>query len=109
MTIIILYFTCMPGPNIAFGKSASQGPGTFMNMTADNAVNNETNDNGDPRICSHTTWGSTTSPAWWQVDFDDTYRLTGIRIYNRHMHGMYFYCMHHYVIFAVFLYHVSEN
>ena len=92
MTIIILFFTCMPGPNIAFGKSASQGPGTFVNMTADNAVNNETNDinNGDPRICSHTTWGSTTIPAWWQVDLDDTYRLTGIRIYNRQMHGKYF-------------------
>lgn len=89
MTSIINYFTCMPGPNIAFEKPASQGPGTYLTMAAGNAVNNKTNDIDQGNICSHTTNGSITNPAWWQVDLRDTYRLTGIRIYNRKMHGKY--------------------
>ena len=72
----------MLGPNIALNKSATQGPGTENSMTADKAVNNDTTNNNDGR-CTHTTKGTTSNPAWWQVDLGDTYRITGIKIYNR--------------------------
>jgi len=80
-----LYLTS--GPNIAFGKTATQGPGDFsIGMVAGNAVNNVTYDNNQG-TCAQTTLGTTNDPAWWQVDLADTYLITGIKIYNRQKHG----------------------
>jgi len=82
---LILYLTS--GPNIAFGKTATQGPGDFsIGMVAGNAVNNVTYDNNQG-TCAQTTLGTTNDPAWWQVDLGDTYLITGIKIYNRQKHG----------------------
>jgi len=78
----------MPGPNIAIGKPATQGPDTLASMVAGNAVNNDTYDT-DLGFCAHTTEGTTENPAWWQVDLEDTYRITGIKIFNRRRHGKY--------------------
>jgi len=73
------------GPNVARGKTATQGPGTYQNQSPYRAVDGETD--YSQIHCSHTTKGNTDNPAWWQVDLGDTYRITGIRIYNRDPRG----------------------
>jgi len=67
---------------VARGKTATQGPDTFANQTPDRAVDGHTDYNNDGN-CAHTTQGNNDYPAWWQVDLGDTYRVKGIRIYNR--------------------------
>ena len=74
------------GTNIALNKSATQGPGIYAGQTADKAVDGNTTNKNDGR-CAHTTEGNTTTRAWWQVDLGDTYRITGVKIYNRDKSG----------------------
>jgi len=38
-------------------------------------------------VCSHTTIGSVDDPAWWRVDLEESYRIVGIKIYNRERVG----------------------
>jgi len=81
---------CLTGPNIALGKNATQGPGNYDNVQlAERAVDGNLSTVNDGRTCTHTTKGTTTSPAWWQVDLEDAYRVTGIKIYNRNKSRMY--------------------
>ena len=82
---VVLNSTFTQGPNIAFGKTATQGPDTLLTMVAGNAVNNITLDE-DRGTCAHTTEKNTANPAWWQVDLGDAYRITGIKIFNRQRH-----------------------
>jgi len=76
------------GPNIAFAKPANQGPDTYsghsglLRMIAGNAVDGNTSNVNDGR-CSHTTQGNMSQPAWWQVDLNGVYRITGVKIFNR--------------------------
>jgi len=77
------------GPNIALGKDAEQGPGNYDSVqVVGQAVDGDLSTVNDGRACAHTTLGTTTSPAWWQVDLGDTYRITGIKIYNRNRSRM---------------------
>ena len=72
---------------MAFGKTATQGPDDYKDgMVAGNAVNNITLDE-NKATCAQTTLGTSDDPAWWQVDLEDTYHITGIKIYNRQKHG----------------------
>jgi len=80
---------CLTGPNIALGKDAEQGPGTIDVQIAIRAVDGNLSTVNDGRTCTHTTEGTTTYPAWWQVDLGDAYRITGIKIYNRYNSRMY--------------------
>jgi len=56
---------------------------------AANAVDGNLTMFADERTCAHTTEGTATAPAWWQVDLGDGYRITGIKIYNRQRNSMY--------------------
>ena len=62
---------------------AVQGPSTREAGSAVKAVDGDNSTTNDGRTCAHTTEGTKESPAWWQVDLGDTYRITGIRIINR--------------------------
>jgi len=71
----------LSGPNIALGKTATQGPGSLNPMQGPHlAVDGN---NVTVEVCSHTTQGTVQQPAWWQVDLGDAYRITGIKINNQ--------------------------
>jgi len=74
---------CYTGPNIALGKDTEQFPGAYLKGTSDNAVNGDTTNTLDVSKCAHTDWNSSITEAWWRVDLGDTYKITGIKIYNR--------------------------
>ena len=79
----------LTGPNIALGQNATQGPGTMGVQIAERAVDGNLSTVNDGRACTHTTQGTTTSPAWWQVDLGDAYRIIGTKIYDREKSRMY--------------------
>jgi len=83
----------LQGPNIALNKVTEQHPGDYDIGTSDKAVDGNT---GDPNsftilVCAHTDWNASTTEAWWRVDLGDTYRLTGIKIYNRDQARMFMF------------------
>ena len=80
--------TVLTGPNIALGKTATQGPYNYGNMTiAGLAVDGNLAVSNNGATCAHTTQGNTSYRAWWQVDLGDAYRITGIKIINRERHS----------------------
>jgi len=72
------------GPNIALHKPASQSPDTYLQGSASKAVDGNTSDNVAGNKCAHTAWGN---PALWTVDLEETFNLSGIKIYNRNKHS----------------------
>jgi len=74
------------GPNIALYKMASQGPGVWVNGTADKAVDGNPSREADQNMCAHTD-DAPSSQSWWTVDLGDAYRITGIKIRNRERKG----------------------
>ena len=65
-------------------KPASQFPDTYLKGSATKAVDGSTGDSVYRGMCAHTDWGN---PAWWRVDLEANYNLTGIQIYNRNKNG----------------------
>ena len=75
------------GPNMALGKFAMQGNGTYKTFTADKAIDNNTSNTASSGACAHTTHSS---HSWWKVNLGRPYLLTGIKIYNRERGGEFF-------------------
>jgi len=76
----------LTGPNIAFSKSTYQYPGVLGDGKSNKAVDGDTTHSGSVTCtdCAHTDLYNTgATETWWRVDLGDTYRLTGIKIYNR--------------------------
>jgi len=74
----------LTGPNIALYKMTEQYPGYIKRGTSYNAVNGNTTNSGLNNLCAQTDWNNTgATEAWWRVDLGDTFKLTGIKIYNR--------------------------
>jgi len=69
------------GQNVALGMPASQFPGTYGISYAEHAVDGHSV--VGEHSCAHTSAGSLDNPAWWMVDLEDSYKLLGIKIYNR--------------------------
>ena len=91
--VLFVYNRLLQGPNIALNKVTEQHPGVYATGTSDKAVDGKT---GKPMTytineCSHTDWNTSTPEAWWRVDLGDTYRLTGIKIYNRDQARMFMF------------------
>lgn len=84
-----MYFKCLTttGPNLAFHKPATQSPDTYLKGSASKAVDGDTSDHVDRNMCAHTDEGTLRNPAWWRVDLEAYYNITGIKIYNRNQHG----------------------
>ena len=76
------------GPNIALNKTTEQSPGVYGDGTSDKAVDGNRAHTIDASKCTHTDWYKSTTEAWWRVDLDDTFRLTGVKIYNRNQECM---------------------
>jgi len=57
---------------------------TFFGGSASKAVDGNTSDHVAGDMCAHTVWGN---PAWWRVDLEAKYSITGIKIYNRNQTG----------------------
>lgn len=79
------------GVNIAYGKPATQGPGTYnnrlssgiiQNYTANLAVDGHTSGRFEDLSCTHTK-GPSSANAYWKVDLQKAYKITGMIIYNR--------------------------
>ena len=72
--------------NVAYDKTATQGPRTSLNQNAVNAIDGS----HDPRVgfgrCAYAEGGSRTNQAWWQVDMGDTYVVISVNITNRDSH-----------------------
>ena len=68
-------------------KPASQHPGTYLKGSASKAVDGDTRNVDSGNMCAHTEQGTPRDPAWWRVDLEDTFNLTGLKIYNRNQHG----------------------
>jgi len=83
--------TCLlfPGPNIAFGKIAEQGPETLETSTADKAVDGDTSDAASSGACAQTV---NSSHSWWKVDLGRPYLLTGIKIFTSEGGGTFVCC-----------------
>lgn len=73
-------YSMAEGCNIALNKVAKQGPKDFLNQTAGLAVDGNISQNADAGLCAHT---NGTGTAWWSVDFNGSYFLSGIRIIRR--------------------------
>jgi len=77
------------GPNIALNKTTEQYPGVFGGGISDNAVDGNRAHTHMATLCAHTNWNTSITEAWWRVDLDDTFKLTGIKIYNRNQERMF--------------------
>ena len=81
---IYLYYDT--GKNVALHKAAMHHPGTYIDFKepffATYAVDGDTRPLWQS-VCSSTTLGSVDDPAWWRVDLKESYRIVGIKIYNR--------------------------
>ena len=64
-------------------RPAWQSPDTYNPGSASKAVDRNTSDHNVGDMCAHTNRGSQNEPAWWTVDLEANYSLTGITIYNR--------------------------
>ena len=84
------FSTTSTGPNIALGKDTEQFPGAHENGTSDKAVDGDTTNSYDAPRCAHTEWNTWNTAAWWRVDLGDSYKITGIKIYNRDRDSMLF-------------------
>ena len=78
-------------PNIARNKATEQYPMIYDRGTSDKAVDGKTANTDFAIYCAHTDWNTWTTEAWWRVDLGDTYRLTGIKIYNRNRIGTFMF------------------
>ena len=87
-TFIIIYLE-----NVATRKPATQSTTHGPNFEAVKAVDgNKTREISDALIsCSHTKADSRKKKAWWQVDLQNVYKVSGISITPRNS-GMY--CIH---------------
>ena len=74
-------------PNIALGKDTVQSPGAYQYGTSNKAVDGKIENTGADSECAHTDWNTWDTEAWWRVDLGDTYKITGIKIYNRDRDG----------------------
>jgi len=77
------------GLNIAYNKSTEQYPGNYGGGTSEKAVDGHKKYSFAADDCVHTNWYTSTTEAWWRVDLGDTYKLTGIKIYNRDQARMF--------------------
>jgi len=77
------HYDISTGPNIALQRNATQGPDTMGIQFAKLAVDGNLDMLNNGKTCTHTTQGNASSPGWWRVDLGDSYRITGINIYNR--------------------------
>ena len=68
-------------------KPATQSPATFPLRSAYKAVDGDTSNDVYGNMCTDTGWGTPSNPAWWRVDLEAYYNLTGIKIYNRNKDG----------------------
>ena len=68
-------------------KPATQSPDTYLQGSAYKAVDGDTSNHVDGSMCAHTSRGTPSNPAWWRVDLEAHFNLTGITIYNRKKHG----------------------
>jgi len=78
-----LYNNNFTGQNVALGKPASQFPGTWDECFAERAVDGHILSGVFEQKCAHSSEGSFDNPAWLMVDLEDSYKLLGIKIYNR--------------------------
>ena len=87
--LVYMYLKCssLTGPNIALGKPTVQFLSTFLGGSASKAVDGNTSDHNVGDMCAHTERGTQTNPAWWRVDLEAKYNITGIKIYNRNQTG----------------------
>jgi len=79
--------------NVALHKPAIHHPGTLRQYIATNAVDGKSiNVNGpfSTTTCSHTSMNPEDEPDWWRVDLGESYRISGIKIYNRERVGKLF-------------------
>ena len=98
------------GTNIALGKPTQQGPYDYCATTntwrvckqwesdkctgcfgSDLAVDGDTDRVFTHRSCAHTNTNTKSTPASWSVDFEGSYYLLGINVYNSmyiHLVGM---------------------
>jgi len=60
---------------------------TFYGGSAYKAVDGNTSDDVAGDMCAHTSRGTPSNPAWWRVDLEAKYSITGIKIYNRNQTG----------------------
>jgi len=68
-------------------KPAWQSPDTYNAGSASKAVDGNTSDHNVGDMCAHTAMGTPSNPAWWRVDLEAKYSITGIKIYNRNQTG----------------------
>ena len=72
--------------NVAYGKKATQGPRTYSNHLAPNAIDGS----HDPRLgfgcCAYAGGASSGNPTWWQVAGGDTYAVISVHITNMDSH-----------------------
>jgi len=73
-----------------FSKDTEQFPGAYLNGTSDKAVDGDTTNSFNASKCAHTEWNTWNTEAWWSVDLGDTYKITGIKIYNRERNSKLF-------------------
>jgi len=85
----MLWLSNDAGKSVALYKVAINHPGSLSNSTASKAVDGDIRSilTGSAAACAHTTLGSVDDPAWWRVDLEESYRILGIKIYNREQEG----------------------
>ena len=78
------WFTLRFAGNVAYNKSATQGPETFVDLVASQAVNGNHNPKSGAGNCIHTDdTVQPPDPGWWQVDLGSTYVVLDVNITNR--------------------------
>ena len=75
------------GINVALGKPASQSSVAYdaSYATASTVVDGNTSnvESMDQNSCLHTKYRGTFKTAWWQVDLQEVYQLTDVKITYR--------------------------
>ena len=81
-----LCFIIDTGMNVALHKYAENHPNSLREYEAMNAVDGKTGP-WSTATCSHTSMFPVDDPDWWRVDLGESYRISGIKIYNRERAG----------------------
>ena len=76
--VSLLQFSHNSG-NVAFQKSASQGPHTDRGYVASQAIDGSHSRTSDMRSCSRAS-SHTPELAWWEVDLGDDYVIKHVSI-----------------------------
>ena len=94
LTISQMLDLLVSGINIALGKPASQSsvasdvPFATARVVVDGNPNNT--ESMDHNSCSHTKYIGNPKTAWWQVDLQDVYQLTEVKITYRNWSKIFF-------------------